>query len=407
MSLESNNNLEEAKRLLQSGDAQNAVLRLLQVVQQDPSDGRAYGYLGIAQCQLGDNSSGIASLQTAAQLRPDDARTHYNLATALLRAQRHPEAQQALEQTLALEPGNLKALEALATLPAPTVAPTYLQETVPPPPAYPQTMGLSSPQIPGLHGEAQGKDMHHSVLGMTNPGRIQPRPLNEWSEPEASAPIPLTGAPPGYSPPQGLNAPPPQPGLASPNYTPPPGMGMPPPPPPQPGLASPNYAPPPGFTPGPGLPPLPPQVAGMQYQPQAPAFQPAALAPSLGLRIGRGIGWGALYGQWWTLGVFIWDILRSSGGEHPLSAAWMGGLTLLFALFFAFVGSVMGLIIGAMDAMPDTGAIVGVVIGLVMLGLEYLLTRSGMIFVNIFFWFFTGRFIGANIAARVQRPVQQ
>jgi len=39
------------------------------------------------------------------------------------------------------------------------------------------------------------------------------------------------------------------------------------------------------------------------------------------------------------------------------------------------------------------------------LGLEIWMYNSAFMAVNVIFWIFTGRFVGRNIAARVQQPV--
>ena len=143
-------------------------------------------------------------------------------------------------------------------------------------------------------------------------------------------------------------------------------------------------------------------VSGMQY---TPSISPMAVSQplTLGVRVLRGLGWGALIGQWWTLMVSFWAFGwgGSRMGGHSILA--IITLTLIFGLFFAIVGSLMGLIIGLRDAMPNIGAIIGVVFGLLMLGVEFLITGSSMILLNIFIWVYTGRALGSSIATRVQK----
>ena len=155
-------------------------------------------------------------------------------------------------------------------------------------------------------------------------------------------------------------------------------------------------------TPGMALPPAQ-SMQGMVIPQQSIAPQKVGYAPSSSVRILRGLGWGALYGQWWTLLNVFWGLVYSKGDTGGLGAIVF--LVFVFGIFFAVIGSLIGLIIGAANLKPDAAAIVGVVCGLILMGLEYWYSGSAGSFVNIFFWIFTGRFIGAGIALRVQRPV--
>lgn len=142
-----------------------------------------------------------------------------------------------------------------------------------------------------------------------------------------------------------------------------------------------------------------PAPSGMAYTPTAAeAFQEA---PGLGIRILRGVGWGALHAQWWTLLMVFWDSIY---GRIPLGSG-TAVAAAGYGVFFALCGAVVGFIIALVDGDDEMGAKVGVGAGLLLLGVEYLQYRSPLILVNIFFWFFTGRFIGAAIGSRVQRPI--
>jgi hypothetical protein len=306
-----NSAFEQGMRLLQAGDARAAADHLYQAVQQNPSDGRACGYLGIALIRVGEVSTGVAWLQEAARLQPTDSTAQYNLAVALTQAQRLAEAKAALQQALALDPNNAKARAALARLPA------DVPQAPAPAPAAPAT-------------PSSGYD------------------LNSWPVQQA-APTPI---------------------------------------PPSTGLA-----------------PPPPSNPGMLYTPRA-AAQIADVSPPTGTRIARGLGWGALFGQWWTLWIVFWDFIiwpsARPGGSYSMLVIIVGALIL--GIFFCIVGGLLGLIIGAMDAMPDIGATIGIVFGLVLMALEMWL-GGGFRVINVFFWIFTGRFVGRNIAYRVQRRI--
>jgi hypothetical protein len=75
-------------------------------------------------------------------------------------------------------------------------------------------------------------------------------------------------------------------------------------------------------------------------------------------------------------------------------------------IYYGFAGSVTGLIIGASNASLRTGVAIGVGAGLLLCLLEALAQQSFGGVLNIFFYFFTGRFVGAGITWRVQQPVR-
>lgn len=356
MSSEQNTSLAEGIRMLQAGNLPEARAKLTQAIQENASDGRAYGYLGIVLARLGDPMGGINALQEAVRLQPHDPGALYNLAVALVQVQRIADAKLALEHVLVMDPNHTKARAALQNLSS-----TTIQR-----PSQPNSSPYTAP--PG------------APVGTYVPA--QPQPL------DGSPGIGLGG---------GLSSPP----HSAPGSYPPPGPG--------------NYAPPPspyggssyGGSPY-GAPP--PPGSGMQYT-QAPMARHAA--PSSGTRILRGLGWGFLYGQWWTLWNIFWGIVWGSFSTATSHSNIGGGslvlviviTSLVFAIVFGFVGAVAGLIIGASDSTVETGAIIGVVAGLLLCGLEFLLSQSGATVINIFFWFFTGRFVGTSIARKVHQPV--
>jgi hypothetical protein len=125
--------------------------------------------------------------------------------------------------------------------------------------------------------------------------------------------------------------------------------------------------------------------------------------PSVGLRLLRGWGWGIVYGQWWTL----WTVISAFvglGGRPTFNAEFFIG-KVVEAIAYGFFGSLAGLIIGAANLEEEQGVYVGVGAGLLLLGLEYLVYKSPLVLINIFFYFFTGRYVGRGIAGRVQQPV--
>ena len=125
-------------------------------------------------------------------------------------------------------------------------------------------------------------------------------------------------------------------------------------------------------------------------------------APSLGRRLLRGWLWGMLYGQWWTLWFVISSFLwRMDQATSP----GMIVVTIVYAIVNGFFGSLAGLVIGALNADETAGAGIGIGAGMLIMLLEVVVFRSAFQLVNIFFYFFTGRYVGSGIAGRVQRPV--
>ncbi|MFN3648926.1 MAG: tetratricopeptide repeat protein [Armatimonadota bacterium] len=172
--------------------------------------------------------------------------------------------------------------------------------------------------------------------------------------------------------------------------------------------AAPNAAPAPPLLGGPAQTWQPAPAAGPA--PGAPmtlptgtphaAAVPAGKLPGIGRRFLRGWGWGLLYGQWWTLWSTI-SMFLFSRGSVP-SDWWVE--TIGQAIIYGFFGAITGWIIGLANLDEEKGWMVGVGAGLIILGLEMLL-GGGFMAINIFFYVFTGRYIGAGIASRVQRPV--
>jgi len=338
---------DEGMRLLQQGDAAGAVAFLQQAVQNDPSNGVAYQFLGIALSQIGDLAGGIASLEEAARLLPQNAGVQYNLGVALTQAERTEEARAALSKALEIDPNNAKARTALERLPAAPAEPMAPAISDEPRRFAPPTAGPAAPAVPTLG----------TLGGMAPIGGATPPPVAT-----APSPAPLSATPSPYGP----SLAPPVPVAQSP---------------------SPSDA-----------------VGGMAYVPPAVVSpQMFSQEPTTGQRILRGLGWGALYGQWWTL----WNIVSAMiwGGFSGHSSAILVFTVILMVVVFAFMGAIAGLIIGAINGDEGTGTVVGIVFGLLCFGGEMLLAHSGLAFTSIIFWFFTGRYVGRNIGRRVQERV--
>lgn len=348
---------DEGARLLQAGDLEGAFRSLQAAVQQNPSDARAYAFLGICRTRQGDPAGGIEALYRATQLSPQDAVLQYNLGVALSQAGRVDEAKQALEQALQLNPAHAGAREQLHRLQS-APASALSGSAAAPPAVPPVTPAAAAPPV--------------------------------WTPPIPNASEPTVANPPVWSPAPA--------GTAPGGWNPTPGAGY-----------SPDAS---TGEPAPAWTPAPPSAAGPQHD--AFTGSPAAMyyaqdqtyggkPPSLGLRLLRGWGWGIVYGQWWTLWTLV-SAFVGIGGRPTFNAAFFFGIA-VYAVGAGFFGSLVGLIIGAANLDEDRGLYVGVGAGLLLLGLEFLMSQSPSALINIFFYFFTGRYIGRGIAGRVQQPV--
>src|ERR1051326_2642918 len=107
-------------------------------------------------------------------------------------------------------------------------------------------------------------------------------------------------------------------------------------------------------------------------------------SPGLGRRILRGLLWGALYGQWWTVwtlfSMFFWGHMSFDGSGLVVVVGFI-------AIVFGFFGSLTGLVIGAANAMPSTGMAIGIGAGVVLCLLEAAATHSAGMLMNLVFYF--------------------
>jgi hypothetical protein len=109
--------------------------------------------------------------------------------------------------------------------------------------------------------------------------------------------------------------------------------------------------------------------------------------------------WGLIYGQWWTVLTIFW----SFAWGHGSVGIW--GI-IFYAIFYGFFGCLAGLIIGAANLGIGAGTMVGVGVGILVCFIEMALSQNAGSLINIFFYFFTGRFVGSGITWRVQQPVK-
>lgn len=122
--------------------------------------------------------------------------------------------------------------------------------------------------------------------------------------------------------------------------------------------------------------------------------------PGLGRRVLRGIGWGALYGQCWFIWMIVFNIIFHFSDVNGVVIAVM----VFFAIIAAFFGSLTGLAIGASNASVNTGTLIGVGFSVVVCLLRMALEQRFSPF-SLVFYYYIGRYIGAGITRRVQRPI--
>jgi hypothetical protein len=122
-------------------------------------------------------------------------------------------------------------------------------------------------------------------------------------------------------------------------------------------------------------------------------------ATPLSLRLMQGVGWGVLFGQWWTLWTVIWNLV----GVTQVRA--MSNVE--YALFYAFFGAVVGGTIAVLDADVCLGAKLGIGIGVVACLVETALAHSSGALFYLLWYFFTGRFIGRQVARRLQQGTKE
>jgi hypothetical protein len=156
------------------------------------------------------------------------------------------------------------------------------------------------------------------------------------------------------------------------------------------------------------VPPGAAQAARPAVRPAPTVRQPAAseeyLPPSMGLRVLRGLGWGLLYCQTWTvfsLFAVAFLSLMATKVEHAIIAFVV--MCLLTAGFHSAMGLLMGIVVALLNADEDGGGWVGASVGFLILiiGVKFgFLAMWGVVFYLLFGWY-----IGKAVGYRVSKPV--
>ncbi|MCC6729184.1 MAG: tetratricopeptide repeat protein [Chthonomonadales bacterium] len=108
--------LQAGMNALKAGRTQEAVTRLQQAANADPSCYEAWAYLGAAHTQLHDYENARQEFGRALQLRPESAKAWYNLGVAHHRAGDEDAARTCYESAIERDPGYTAARDALARI---------------------------------------------------------------------------------------------------------------------------------------------------------------------------------------------------------------------------------------------------------------------------------------------------
>jgi hypothetical protein len=126
--------------------------------------------------------------------------------------------------------------------------------------------------------------------------------------------------------------------------------------------------------------------------------------PGIGCRLLRGLGWGLLYCQVWTVVSLLGAVVASlftTKVEHAIVAFLVLGL--MTTLFHSAMGLLTGVLVAVLNADEDAGAWVGMSVGFLIL-LCGLFAGMLAMWAGVFY-LFVGRWIGRSVAERVQKPV--
>jgi len=112
--------------------------------------------------------------------------------------------------------------------------------------------------------------------------------------------------------------------------------------------------------------------------------------------------WGIIYGQWWTLWSTLSLFMWGGGSFDARIVAYVLNRGVVNAEF----GFLAGTIIGATGASLSLGTNIGIGTGILLALLRMVQAGNPLMLVNLFFYYFTGRYVGAGITWRVHQPVK-
>ncbi len=110
------NHFELGLAALKAGDVDVAVTELEAASRIDGADYKVFNCLGAAYAQKGFFEKAIGAFKTAAQMAPNIARIHYNIAQAYEAVGILTEAEYEYEKAVSIDPSYTKAVEAMSAL---------------------------------------------------------------------------------------------------------------------------------------------------------------------------------------------------------------------------------------------------------------------------------------------------
>jgi len=99
-----------------SQDMETAIAELEEATRLDPSNVRAFNYLGAAYGASGKYNQAVGAFKVAEQLNPKDPRIHFNIAQAYEAAGNPNEAEYEYQKALEVDPNYNRARDALMSL---------------------------------------------------------------------------------------------------------------------------------------------------------------------------------------------------------------------------------------------------------------------------------------------------
>ena len=109
-------NRELGMKLLQDGNYAEGIARLLDAIEDQPSDVDLYNYLAYAYSRSGEMDKAVEVLERASDLAPASAKLHYNLGVAYQKAHNATQAKEEYLRALGMDAKYVVAKQALDSL---------------------------------------------------------------------------------------------------------------------------------------------------------------------------------------------------------------------------------------------------------------------------------------------------
>ncbi|MDO8682558.1 MAG: tetratricopeptide repeat protein [Armatimonadota bacterium] len=113
---ESEGHIEKGLAAFKASDLQTAITELEEATRKDPTNYRAFNFLGAAYAGKGKYNAAIGAFKSAEQINPNVASIHFNLGQAYEAAGVPTEAEYEYDYALRLDPTYSRAQDALKAL---------------------------------------------------------------------------------------------------------------------------------------------------------------------------------------------------------------------------------------------------------------------------------------------------